>query len=281
MPGTVHRSRRSPLASRLHNIIFEADTPAGRWFDIALIGTIVASVFVVMLDSVGSIRVQYHKVLVLFELGFTLLFTCEYLLRIYCVRRPFAYIFSFYGIIDLLSILPTWLAIIIPNTQYLIVLRLLRVLRIFRVLKLAPYISESAQLVIALRASRRKITIFFFFVLTLATLFGALLYVIEGEKNGFTSIPRSIYWAIVTLTTVGYGDISPRTNLGQGIASFVMVLGYSILAVPTGIVSAEMMRTRQAEPERSCPQCEKGGHTPDAQYCKFCAAELDLPQICK
>ena len=274
MPTTHPNLKRRPLAAALHEIIFEADTPAGRKFDILLIWAIILSVCVVMLESVSSIRAQHQSLLTTLELAFTLLFTCEYILRLYSVRKAIAYATSFYGVIDLISILPTWLALVIPNAQYLIILRLFRVLRIFRVLKLAQYLSESRQLVTALKASRRKITIFLCFVLTLATLFGALLYVVEGEKNGFTSIPRSIYWAIVTLTTVGYGDISPKTDIGQAIASVVMVLGYSILAVPTGIVSAEIAKTDSHISTQACPACAKDGHDTDANHCKYCGCQL-------
>lgn len=259
---------------RLHEIIFEADTPAGRAFDVALIISILLSVGVVMLDSIIPFRAAHGVLLDRLELTFTLLFTVEYVLRLFCVGRPSSYATSFYGVVDLLSILPTWLVLFFPATKYLAILRVLRVLRIFRVLKLAQYVHEAHALVLALRASKRKITVFFFFVLTLVVLFGALLYVVEGEENGFTSIPRSIYWAIVTLTTVGYGDISPRTGFGQALASLVMVLGYSIIAVPTGIVTAEMTKQHEKISTQACPRCGSEGHDDDAVYCKYCGEEL-------
>ena len=221
----------------LHEIIFEADTPAGKLFDILLIVSIVISVVLVMLDSVSGIRATYGRQLYVGEWVFTILFTVEYLLRLLCVGRPLAYATSFFGMVDLLAILPTYLSIFIPGSQYLLVIRLLRVLRIFRVLKLVPYLGEARLLVQALRASRRKIIVFLFTVMILVVIFGSLMYLIEDPDSGFTSIPRSIYWAIVTLTTVGYGDISPQTGLGQLLAALIMVIGFGMIAVPTGIVT--------------------------------------------
>lgn len=261
---------------KLHEIIFEADTPAGRWFDILLILFIVSSVIIVMLDSVSSIQNRYGSLFHTLEWLFTVLFTVEYLLRLICVGRPMSYATSFYGIIDLLAVIPTYLSLILPGSQYLLVIRLLRILRIFRVLKLVQFISEARTLRKALRESRRKITIFLFVVLILVTIFGSFMYLIEGPKNGFTSIPRSMYWAIVTLTTVGYGDISPKTNVGQFIAAMIMLLGYAIIAVPTGIVTVAMKRIDSKEEisTQACPQCSAEGHDKDAKHCKYCGARL-------
>ncbi|ARA94212.1 MAG: ion transporter [Bacteroidetes bacterium] len=266
----LHAFRR-----RLHEVIFEADTPAGKTFDVALIITILASVGAVMLESIASFRAAHGVALRYAEWGFTLLFTLEYLLRLWTVGRPLRYATSFFGIVDLLAILPTYLSILLPGAQYFLVIRLLRVLRVFRVLKLAQYLIEADELRRALRASRRKIIVFLVAVLTLNVILGSLMYLVEGAENGFTSIPRSIYWSIVTLTTVGYGDISPRTNLGQALASFIMIIGYAIIAVPTGIVTAEMTWTRRRPVSTQvCPQCAAEGHDPDAVFCKRCGARL-------
>ena len=260
---------------KIHEVIFEADTTAGKLFDIFLILTIILSVIAVMLDSVKSIKINYGQLLYAAEWIFTILFTIEYFLRIISVGKPFKYIFSFYGIVDLLAILPTYLSVIFPGIHFLLVIRLLRVLRIFRVLKLVQYISEAKMLRQALRASSRKITVFIFTVLTLVTIMGSLMYVIEGEANGFTSIPRSIYWAIVTLTTVGYGDISPATGLGQMLAAVIMICGYGIIAVPTGIVTVEMNRLAVKKiSTQACPECSAEGHDYDAKFCKICGAKL-------
>ncbi len=259
---------------RLHEIIFEADTPAGRLFDLVLIVSIVLSVLAVMLDSITSVREAYGPWLLTVEWFFTILFTIEYLLRLICIGSPLRYATSFFGIIDLLSILPTYLSVLLPGSRYLLVVRVLRVLRIFRILKLAPYISEADVLVRSLKASHRKITIFLYTVLTLVVIIGSAMYLIEGEEYGFTSIPTSIYWAIVTLTTVGYGDISPGTTLGQFLASIVMILGYSIIAVPTGIVTAEMTRIKTEVSTQACLECAADGHDPDALFCKYCGTKL-------
>lgn len=265
----------SSFRTRLHEIIFEADTPVGKLFDILLILSIVISVVLVMLDSVGSIRQSYGELLLLGEWLFTILFTIEYLLRFYCVGRPLAYATSFYGIVDLMAVLPTYLSVFFPGSQYLLVIRILRVLRIFRVLKLVKYLGEARQLKKALYASRRKIIVFLFTVLTLVIIFGSLMYIIEDQGSGFTSIPQSVYWAIVTLTTVGYGDISPQTGFGQTIAAIIMVIGYGIIAVPTGIVTAELTQAyKKGVSTQACPQCSAEGHDSDAKYCKFCAAAL-------
>ena len=263
------------LRTRLHEIIFEADTAAGKLFDILLIISILASIVLVMLDSVSRIQDVYGKLIYLGEWFFTILFTIEYLLRLSCVGRPLAYATSFYGIVDLFAILPTYLSIFFPGTQYLLVIRILRVLRIFRVLKLVQYIGEARQLKTALYASRRKIIVFLFTVIALVIIFGSLMYLIEDQESGFTSIPQAIYWAIVTLTTVGYGDISPRTGLGQTIAAIIMIIGYGIIAVPTGIVTAELTQVQKKTiSTQACLQCSAEGHDPDAKHCKFCGAEL-------
>jgi len=261
---------------RLHEIIFEADTRAGRLFDLALIWLILLSVATVILESVRRVRVQYGDLLYALEWLFTLLFTAEYLLRLLSVRRPLRYATSFFGVVDLLAIIPTYLSIFVPGSQYLLVIRILRLLRVFRLLKLSEYVEEADTLRRALRASSRKISVFLSAVLLLVVIIGALMYVIEGEANGFTSIPISIYWAIVTLTTVGYGDLSPRTPFGQILASVVMIIGYGIIAVPTGIVSVELAQaTRQLKTTRqACPACGAEGHDPDALCCKYCGANL-------
>lgn len=263
------------LRKRLYEIIFESDTPAGKLFDIILIGVIVCSVIVVMLDSVRSIRSESVAVLRVAEWLFTIMFTVEYVVRIYCVDKPSKYIFSFFGIVDFLAIIPTYFSIFLPATAYLVVIRVLRILRVFRILKLGAYLGEAEVLMLSLKASRKKIEVFLFTILMLVIIFGSLMYLIEGEENGFTSIPRSIYWAIVTMTTVGYGDIAPRTNLGQIMASFIMICGYSIIAVPTGIVSAEMMYYSGSKKSgRVCSDCGSRFHAEDALYCKHCGNKL-------
>lgn len=261
--------------SRLQEIIFEADTRAGKIFDIWLIITITLSVITVMLDSVKQINLVHGQLLTKLEWVFTIIFTVEYILRLISVGRPLRYATSFFGIIDLLAILPTYFSVLFPGSQYFLVIRIIRLLRIFRILKLVQYLRESRLLVKALRASGRKVTVFLFTVLILVVIFGSLMYVIEGEENGFTSIPMSIYWAIVTLTTVGYGDISPQTGLGQALASIIMILGYSIIAIPTGIVTVELAQTYKANVSTQvCPQCSAEGHDDDAAYCNHCGARL-------
>lgn len=262
--------------ARLHEIVFESDTRAGHYFDLALIWLIVLSVTTVVLESVGSVRAQHGQLLYSLEWLFTILFTIEYFLRLVSVRHPLRYATSFFGAVDLLAIIPTYLSIFVPGSQYLLVIRILRLLRVFRLLKLSEYVVEADTLRLALRASRRKISVFTSAVLLLVVIIGALMYVIEGEANGFTSIPRSIYWAIVTMTTVGYGDLSPRTSLGQIVASIVMVIGYGIIAVPTGIVSVELahaVRERRVTGQ-ACPACSAAGHDPDAIHCKYCGTRL-------
>lgn len=260
--------------STLHEVIFEADTKAGKLFDVILLWAILASVIVVMLESVNSISEQYSQFIKPIEWTFTIFFTIEYILRILSVKKPWKYILSFYGIIDLLSIIPTYLGLFIVGTQSLSVVRTIRLLRIFRVLKLVRYMKAADNLKSALIAGKDKITVFLFAVLSMVIILGTLMYLVETPENGFTSIPRSIYWAIVTLTTVGYGDISPTTVLGQTIASIVMILGYAILAVPTGIVGAELVKTGNKTNTQSCPSCSKEGHDNDAKHCKFCGSKL-------
>ena len=261
---------------RLHEIIFEADTRRGRTFDIILIVTILASVMVVMLESIAEVRAAAGRTLFIAEWIFTVVFTIEYILRLVCLKKPLRYARSFFGVVDLLAVIPTYLSLLVPGTQFLLVIRLLRILRVFRVLKLAQYLSEAGMLILALRSSSKKITVFLFAVITLVVILGSLMYLVEGEENGFTSIPRSVYWAIVTLTTVGYGDISPQTALGQTLASVVMILGYAILAVPTGIVSVELARVEGTLPvsTQCCPACGTEGHAYDALYCKKCGEKL-------
>jgi voltage-gated potassium channel len=228
-----------------------------------------------MLDSVARIQASWGEALYKWEWFFTLLFTVEYILRLVCVRRPILYATSFFGIVDLLAILPTYFSVFFPGSQYLLVIRILRVLRIFRVFKLVQYLSETKLLIQALRASRRKITVFIFTVFTLVIIFGCIMYLLEDAANGFTSIPRSIYWAIVTLTTVGYGDISPKTGFGQAVSAIIMIIGYAIIAVPTGIVTVELSHAFQKKlTTQACPACSAEGHDSDATYCKFCGAEL-------
>jgi len=270
---------------RLYTIIFEADTRAGKFFDLVLLACILLSVVVVILDSVERIAREHATLFDAFEWMFTILFSIEYAARLSCVRRPLRYATSFFGVVDLLAVLPAYLTLLLPGAQYLLDVRILRLLRIFRILKLAAYVGEYRALGMALTASRRKIFIFLSVVLMIALLMGTLLYVIEGPERGYTSIPVSVYWAIVTMTTVGYGDITPQTDLGRLIASVMMLLGWGILAVPTGIVSAEMTARRFARHEpttRSCHECLSEGHEAQARFCKDCGARLppyqrDLP----
>lgn len=265
----------SPHQRKLHEIIFEADTKAGKLFDIILLISIALSVTVVILDSVSSVNAKYGEILFYSEWFFTILFSIEYIFRLYCVGKPLMYARSFYGIVDLVSVLPTYLSLVLPGGQIFITIRLLRMLRVFRVLKFVQYIGAANNLTEALKASRKRIAVFVFTILIIVVIMGSLMYAIEGEENGFTSIPHSIYWAIVTLTTVGYGDISPQTGLGQFLASIIMILGYGIIAVPTGIVTSEMTKRRLQEVNtQSCPNCSAEGHDTDAKYCKYCGAEL-------
>ena len=259
----------------LHEVIFEADTPAGRAFDVALIAAVTASVLVVMLESVQSIGAAHGPLLRRIEWGFTGLFTVEYILRLLAVGRPLRYARSFYGVVDLLAIVPTYLDLLLPGGRYLVVVRSLRILRVFRVLKLAEYVGQARVLRTALHASRYKISVFLVTVLTLVLIIGSLLYLVEGPASGFTSIPISVYWAIVTLTTVGYGDIAPVTPLGRALAACAMILGYGIIAVPTGIVTVELANAaRGPVSTQACPVCGAEGHDADALFCKRCGASL-------
>ena len=266
------------MKKRLYEIIFEADTRGGRLFDLVLIFLIFASIVIVMLESVPGNSEQMTMWLQDAEWVITILFTIEYILRIWVVQKPFAYIFSFYGIIDLLAILPSYIGLFVAGTHMFIILRSLRLLRVFRVLKLTRYVQESSKLWQALRASGKKISVFLFFILILVTILGTVMYIIENPYNsGFSSIPRSIYWAIVTLTTVGYGDIAPVTVVGQFLASVIMILGYSIIAVPTGIVTSEMAQKKSGTSSNTqvCPRCLKDDHQDGAVYCSRCGEKLN------
>lgn len=262
---------------RVYTIIFEADTRAGRLFDVLLITAILASVGVVIVDSVGSLAARHGALLDVLEWMFTFLFTVEYAARLSCVRHPLRYATSFFGIVDLLAILPSYLVLFIPEANLLLDVRILRLLRVFRIFKLAAYVGEFRALGAALAASKRKILIFLSIVLMIVLLMGTLMYVVEGPEHGYTSIPVAMYWAVVTMTTVGYGDIAPQTDLGRLVASVMMLLGWGIIAVPTGIVSAEMTARRfAARPPttRTCHECLSEGHDSDAQFCKDCGARL-------
>ena len=264
------------LKEHLHEIIFEAETPAGKAFDVALLWLILLSVLTVTLESVSSIRAQYGLELRAIEWLFTLLFTGESVLRLYSLRRPGRYATSFFGVVDLLAVLPTYLSLVVVGTQSLLVIRALRLLRVFRVLKLAKFLGEANFLLAALRASRAKITVFLGTIVTIVLIVAAFMYLIEGEENGFTSIPTAAYWAIVTMTTVGYGDIAPQTVAGRALAAALMFLGYAIIAVPTGIVSAELAgQTKSRKVSRqACPSCSAEGHDHDASHCKYCGVGL-------
>lgn len=273
--------RDNKLREALNDIIFGYESVAGKWFDLVLIVLIISSVTAVLLDSVAAYHARYGALLFRLEWLFTILFTIEYLLRVYSTTSRKGYIFSFYGLIDLFSILPTYIAYLFPSMQYLIVIRIMRVLRIFRVLKLFRYMGEANLLYTALVQARRKILVFLFSVLTLIVVFGALMFIIEGPQHGFNSIPHAIYWAIVTITTVGYGDISPQTPLGQLVAALAMICGYAIIAVPTGIIGAELINEYQLQSDRKpekdsrkCSSCNAHGHDIDARYCKYCGGNI-------
>jgi voltage-gated potassium channel len=259
----------APWKHRLYTIIFESDTPAGKAFDVALLFAIGLSVTVVMLESVKTVEAAYGPWLRTLEWVFTALFTLEYIARLLCVRRPWHYAWSFYGVIDLLAILPSFINLF-TSANYVMVVRVLRLLRVFRVLKLAHFLEESDTLLTALRASRRKIMVFIFTVLALVLIVGTLMYLIEGEENGFTSIPLSVYWAIVTLTTVGYGDITPHTPLGRFLANVIMIMGYGIIAVPTGIFSMELRQASKTKEARVCENCETVESDTGARFCRRC-----------
>lgn len=279
------KEEKKDWKSLLHEIIYEADTPMGKWFDLILILVILFSVVLVMLESVKEIDAKYHDQLLAGEWVVTIFFTIEYIARIICIRKPSTYIFSFYGIIDFLSTIPLYLSYIIAGSQVFLAVRALRLLRVFRILKLVQFIGEASQLGKALKASRAKIAVFIYVVLILSVILGTMMYLIESDEAGFTSIPRSIYWTIVTLTTVGYGDIAPETSIGQFIATLVMILGYGIIAVPTGIVSVEFAKHEEdTEPgeegawvhinTQSCSNCSVEGHRDDAKFCYECGEPL-------
>lgn len=263
------------IKQKIYDIIFEADTPAGKFFDVSLLIVILISVALVVLESVPSINTNYRSLLKILEWVITLIFTIEYLLRVAIVKKPFRYIFSFYGIIDFLSVIPTYLSLFIIGSHSLVVIRILRLLRIFRILKLTRYTQAGRTLARALWASREKISVFIFFVVILVIIVGTLMYIVEGPEHGFTSIPRGIYWAIVTLTTVGYGDISPETAMGQFFASIVMIMGYAIIAVPTGIVTAEIINPSSKMNTQVCPGCLCQTHDDDAVFCKKCGTKIN------
>ncbi|SEK48304.1 voltage-gated potassium channel [Maribacter orientalis] len=277
----------SPWKNKLHEIIYEADTPMGKLFDLILFVIIIFSVILIMLESVKAIDAEYHEILFVLEWVVTIFFTVEYIARIICIKKPSHYIFSFYGIIDFLSTIPLYISYIFAGSQVLLAVRAFRLLRVFRILKLARFLGEASQLKRALKASRAKITVFLFAVLIASVMMGTLMYLIEGDEAGFTSIPTSIYWTIVTLTTVGYGDIAPITPQGQAIATIIMLLGYGIIAVPTGMVTAEFTRqnkdkSNDDEPGRyvhintqCCPTCSKEGHRDDATHCYNCGSLLN------
>jgi voltage-gated potassium channel len=264
------------LRDKLRIIIFEADTKAGRRFDVTLIGMILLSVLTVMLDSVPQINAKYGQQLYYAEWFFTVLFTVEYAVRLWCIEHSWGYAKSFYGVVDLLSVLPTYLSLWFPGAQFFLAVRILRVLRVFRVLRMVRYVGEAELIAQALAASRRKIIVFVASVLALMVIFGALMYVVEGGTNpAFASIPQSIYWAVTTMTTVGYGDITPTTPLGQSLASFIMIMGYGIIAVPTGIVTLELNEANRRQANtRTCSDCSAEGHSREASYCWRCGAPL-------
>ncbi|MBC2845463.1 ion transporter [Winogradskyella flava] len=289
----METSTKHTWRSKLHEIIYEADTPTGKLFDVVLLIAILASIVLVMLESISAFDAKYHDFLNISEWIITILFSIEYIARIVSVKRPLKYVFSFYGIIDLLSTVPKYISLMLGGTQALVALRALRLLRVFRILKLARYLGASNQLANAIKASRAKIAVFLFAVLIAATIFGTIMYLVEGEENGFTNIPKSIYWCIVTLTTVGFGDIAPATPLGQFIATIIMILGYGIIAVPTGIVSAEYTKASENETGKrlitdeeveqlktvirntqSCENCLAEKHPDHSHFCHKCGHEL-------
>ena len=271
----MNKTKLSPLKKALYETIFEHETTKGRVFDVVLIVSILISIVAVMLDSVAEIHLQFSIYLIWMEWFFTGLFTLEYVLRLYSSPKPKGYAVSFFGIVDLLAILPTYLSIFIPGGRFLIIIRVLRVLRIFRILKMVQFIDEAYILRRAIRASRHKIIVFLLTVLCLVLIVGSIMYLVEGPEAGFTSIPKSLYWAIVTVTTVGYGDIAPVTPVGQMLAALLMITGYGIIAVPTGIVTIELGRESLARQNlRECGNCDTAGHDSDAFFCKYCGATL-------
>ncbi len=276
----VNEAGDGPLKQRVFDVIFLSDSPLGKAFDVILIVAILASVAVLMLETVPEIQARHGEELKRIEWGFTLLFTAEYLTRLWCVHRPGIYARSFFGMVDLAAVIPTWLELLVAGTGGFLIVRMIRILRLFRILKLSRYVHEAATLRLALRQSLRKILVFLFAVVVFVSIFGALMYFIEGPENGFRSMPVSVYWAVVTLTTVGYGDLVPATAAGKAIASMVMVLGYGIIAVPTGIYAAELrnisVHRRQAV---TCSECARTGHEEDALFCRYCSARLPTGEI--
>ncbi len=266
--------KHSGWRNALHEVIYEADTPLGKLFDVVLVALIVVSVILVMLESVKEVDEVYHQVLFNLEWIVTIFFSFEYVARIISIKKPWKYIFSFYGIIDFISTIPLYLSYLFAGSQVLLALQAFRLLRVFRILKLAKFLGEASQLRSALKASRTKITVFIYVVIVLSIIMGTIMYLVEGDEAGFTSIPRSIYWTIVTLTTVGYGDIAPQTNLGQFLATLIMILGYGIIAVPTGIVTVEFSRQKGAPKIHTntqvCPSCSAEDHRDGAKYCYDC-----------
>lgn len=275
--------QQTPLQKRFYDVIFGTETPAGKWFDIALIAVIIVSVTIVLLDSIEELHGSYGALFLRLEWIFTILFTIEYLVRIWCTTNRRGYVLSVYGVVDLLALLPTYLSLLLPQATPLLIIRLLRILRIFRVLRLLAYLREANELAAALQRSARKIFVFFAFMIILTTIFGCLLYVVEGPENGFKSIPSSIYWAIVTITTVGYGDIVPMTPIGRAISSVGMLIGYAVIAVPTGIITAELtaskhVRDRQQElASRNCTNCAAVESDASSHYCRHCGTALPRP----
>ena len=272
--GSLGPPPASGWRHRLHEIVFEADTPAGRIFDLALLTAILLSILTVVLESVPDIRRQHGGVLRAVEWTFTVLFTVEYIVRLISVTRPARYAVSFFGVVDLLAFLPGYLALVVPEAQSFMVIRAVRLLRVFRILKLGRFLEDADLLVRALKASRWKITVFFGSLVTIVLIMGTLMYLIEGEEHGFTSIPQGMYWAVVTMTTVGYGDVVPRTVLGRMLATLVMILGYAIIAVPTGIVSVELAQATHPVTTQACLACGRQGHDADASHCKYCGSTL-------
>tara|TARA_B110001450_G_scaffold43950_1_gene40516 strand:+ start:642 stop:1472 length:831 start_codon:yes stop_codon:yes gene_type:complete len=274
----TNKQKDTPWKDKLHEVIYEADTKEGKLFDVILLIAILASIVLVMLESVNSINSSYGFLLNIFEWIITILFSFEYVLRIISIKKPLKYMFSFYGIIDFFSTIPKYLSLIFIGSHHFAALRALRLLRVFRILKLTRFIGASNKLLIALKASRAKIAVFLFFILILCVILGAIMYMIEGEENGFTSIPKSIYWAIVTMTTVGYGDIAPQTAFGQFIASIIMILGYGIIAIPTGIVSSEITKTHANTIDintQSCTNCATEDHKDNSEFCYNCGSNLN------
>lgn len=269
------KQKTEKFQHKLHTVIYEADTPAGKFFDLVLLCLILISIVAVMLESVESIRVKYGHELYIIEWVITIFFTFEYIGRLIALRRPLKYIFSFYGIVDFMATVPMYIALLFPGSRFLLSIRAIRLLRIFRILKLVHFVGAANQLMEALRKSRVKIAVFLFSVLVSCIILGTLMYMIEGPEHGFTSIPLSVYWTIVTLTTVGFGDITPATPFGQLVSVIIMILGYGIIAVPTGLVTAQFMKDSTVNLNtQACPNCGKSNHRDDAKYCYNCGSHL-------